>query len=446
VLGKNNPVVNSSGRRRSQWHCTAGSIFPQGTAGWRFNKKDYQVSSGEKKRTSFRVIPNTVVVVNTTNDEMDSSDRAIADTDGAPVANSPVGLVPSPWRSRLATNRWIRTPLFAFIVTRLAIAAVAYASVSVIPDAADTAYHLRGTDNRLLDVFGSRWDTGFYVDIAEEGYKYEGVQLPSVAFFPLLPMLMRIIGPLFGDVVVAGLLISNLALLLATILLYRLADQEWGEQVAERTIWYFSIFPASVFGSAVYTESLFLATAVGATLMARRGRWVGAGLLGVAASLTRLTGLLVAVLLVGEWWRQWRDDPAKSAASAWGRVPQSPFVTIAGLFDMPEGGWAAGLLAGRIHVDNWIDLFAVLLFLALGCALLSDRRWGEGLYVVLGVTMSFGSGLLMSQRRYMWVLFPAFVLLARWGDRPWVDRTVTVFSLMALALFTALFANGYWVG
>ncbi len=439
---------------------------------------DYRTSI---KGTLFFTTPTTIPVVNTTNNDRAASERAAADTDGAQTAKPPVGLVRSPESSRLARYRWIRTPLFVFIVTRLAITAIAYVAVSVIPDAANTVYHLRGTDNRFLDVFGSRWDTGFYIDIAEHGYTFEGVELPSVAFFPLFPMLMRILGPLFGDVMVAGLLISHLALLLATILLYRLAYQEWGEQVAARTIWYFSIFPASVFGSAVYTESLFLATAIGAALMARRGLWVGAGLLGIAASLTRLTGVLVAVLLVGEWWRQRRGEPAKrpslwallaaaltplgtvsfmaycwqtfgtpfawaSAASAWGRVPQSPFVTIAGLLEMPEGGWVAGLFAGRIHVDNWIDLAAVLLFLVLGCALLADRRWGEGLYVVLGVTMSFGSGLLMSQRRYMWVLFPAFVLLARWGDRRWVDRTVTLFSLMALALFTALFANGYWVG
>jgi len=46
----------------------------------------------------------------------------------------------------------------------------------------------------------------------------------------------------------------------------------------------------------------------------------------------------------------------------------------------------------------------------------------------------------------MWVLFPAFVLLAIWGENKWVDRTVTLVSLMGLALFTALFANWYWVG
>lgn len=51
----------------------------------------------------------------------------------------------------------------------------------------------------------------------------------------------------------------------------------------------------------------------------------------------------------------------------------------------------------------------------------------------------------MSQRRYMWVLFPAFILLARWGERSWVDRLITALFLMGLALFTAMFANWYWV-
>jgi hypothetical protein len=52
----------------------------------------------------------------------------------------------------------------------------------------------------------------------------------------------------------------------------------------------------------------------------------------------------------------------------------------------------------------------------------------------------------MSQRRYMWVLFPAFIILARWGKHTWVDRIIFVVSLLLLGLFTAMFANWYWVG
>jgi len=65
--------------------------------------------------------------------------------------------------------------------------------------------------------------------------------------------------------------------------------------------------------------------------------------------------------------------------------------------------------------------------LALGCVLHRQNRWSEGALVTLGAVIPFSSGLLMSQRRYMWVLLPAFVLLARWGERRWGDRGASRF-------------------
>jgi hypothetical protein len=82
----------------------------------------------------------------------------------------------------------------------------------------------------------------------------------------------------------------------------------------------------------------------------------------------------------------------------------------------------------------------------MGLVLLYQRRWSESIFVLLGVLIPLNSGLLMSQRRYMWVLFPAFILLARWGKHQWVDRAITILFISGLALYTALFANWYWVG
>lgn len=384
---------------------------------------------------------------------------------------------------KLRAARWLWLPLFLFTLTRLGIALVAYLAVPLIADSANPPpYHLRADASLLADVFGSRWDTGFYLSIAEEGYKYTGVPLPSVAFFPLLPLLMRALTPLVGDTMTAGLLISNGALALAAVLFYRLVLEEWGTAVADRAVWYLLIFPTSFFGAAIYTESLFLLTAIGALYAARRGYWEMAAMLGIAATLTRLMGLVVAPMLLLEWWRQrrereegkrpsiwalaaplavplgtggfmgylWRTfgDPLAfvHGAAAWERAPQSPLVTIADLLQRPAAGWWAALRLGHIHVDNWLDFGMVALFLLLGAALLLHRRWSEGVFVVLGVIIPFSSGLLMSQRRYVWVLFPAFVLLAQWGKRPWLDKLITTCSLLGLALFTALFANGYWVG
>ena len=381
---------------------------------------------------------------------------------------------------RVKAARWFWMSALIFSVTRLGVFLIAYLGAPLINDQSGTLYHLRPPDNVVLDVLGSRWDTGFYVSIAEEGYKYEGVSLPSVAFFPLLPLIMRAVMSLGVDAVVAGVWITNLALLVGTILFYRLVEMEWGQPVADRAIWYFLIFPTSFFGSAIYTESPFLICAIGALYFARRGYWESAGLLGIFATLSRLIGLLVAPLLLIEWWMQhrkplikrpalwtfvapalapmgtfaymaylWRTfgDPLAfiHASAAWGREPSTPWTMIGELFATPAGGWGAALSAGFVHLDNWMDFLFVISFLGMGIVLLFQKRWSEGAFVTLGALIPLFSGLLMSQRRYMWALFPAFILLARWGEQTWIDRLLTVLFLTGLALFTVLFANGYWV-
>lgn len=386
------------------------------------------------------------------------------------------------WWARLRGARWLWVPLLAFGLTRLGIALVAYTAAALIGANAPTLYHLRPPDNLLLDVFGSRWDTGFYLSIADEGYRYKGVPLPSVAFFPLLPLAIRAVAALVGDPMVAGLLVTNLALLAATILFYRLVDEHWGAAIAGRAVWYLLIFPAAFFGSAIYSESLFLLAAIGALYMARRGAWESAALLGIAAALSRLVGLVVAPMLLAELLHQRHSRPIGArpprwaglapaavplgtlaymaylqrgfgdplafmhGSAAWAREPRSPLTLLGGLLRAPAEGWGAALLAGRLPLNDWIDLLAVVLFVSLGLVLLAERRWAEAVLVLFGALLPLGSGLLMSQRRYMWVLFPAFVLLARWGERPWVDRAITLLSALGLALSVALFAKGYWVG
>lgn len=396
------------------------------------------------------------------------------------MGSHPDGLMKTGFK-RLAASRWLWVPAAAFLITRLAIFFVAYLSVPLIQDSTVPPYHIR-PDNILLDVLGSRWDTGFYLSIATEGYTHTGVELPSTAFFPLLPLFIRLVSTFTGDPLTAGVLVSNSALLLAMVLLYRLVWLEDTEAAASRAVWYMLIFPASLFGSAIYSESLFLLGAIGALYLARKGYWESAGLFGVLTALTRLMGILVMPLLLLEWLQQRRTRPPEErpatwtvlaglavplgtlaymlylnsafgeplafmqASAAWGRTPQSPLVTLLELVQRPAEGWLRGLQAGAIQVDNWIDLLFVLAFTAMGVVLLARRRWPEGVFVLLGALLPFSSGLLMSQRRYMWVLFPAFILLAQWGERPWVDRVINLIFIILLGVFTVMFANWYWVG
>lgn len=380
--------------------------------------------------------------------------------------------------SRVPT--WIRTPLLCFFVTRLGIVLVAYLSGPLLPDGG-TGYHLR-PDNLLVDSFASRWDTGFFLDVARDGYwdAGPGKRFPGFTVFPVLPLLIRASTPLIGDPLLAGLLVSNLSLLGASLLLYRLAADELGDAVAGRAVFYLLAFPTSFFGAAIYSEPVLLVFATAATLLARRGQWAGAAAAGALASASRVTGVLVALLLADAWWRgrasanrgrrSWGGllaiaatplgllaymaylrsrfgDPLAflSAQRAWGRHGTSPLRPFLDLLHRPPNGWGQALLGGTLPVDAYVDGAFALLFLALGVALLVGRRWGEGAFVVAGTLVNAFTGFLASERRYVWVLFPAFVLLARWGERPWVDRLVATLSLLLLALFTALFTNWYWV-
>jgi hypothetical protein len=233
--------------------------------------------------------------------------------------------------------------------------------------------------------------------------------------------------------------------------------------------------------------AIALTERIGSLYLARKGFWESAAMLGVLAALSPggspgFVGIIVAAMLLIEWWLQRRQRPAEMrpplgallagcavplgtgaymfylnyrfgdplafvhASAARAREPQSPLILLSDLLITPAEGWGRAIFAGRLPLDNWIDLFCVLLFIGLGVVLLYQRRWSEGALVVIGALLPLSSGLLMSQRRYMWVLFPVFILLARWGANRWVDRAITTVSLLGLGLCTALFANWYWVG
>lgn len=379
-------------------------------------------------------------------------------------------------RAWLRSARWLTAPLAIFLGTRLGIMLVAYIADPLMSDGND---HGDPKSNIVLEVFTARWDSAFYRDIATYGYTFSRETLSSVAFFPLLPMLMRGLSPVLASPL-AGLLVTNMALLCAAIFFYRVVEPEWGPAVAERSVWYLLIFPMSFFGSFLYSESLFLLGAIGALLFARRGQWIAAGCFGAIAAASRFLGILVAPMLLIEWWMQRRQpsptrpsfagvlgacivplgtgaymlylqqafgDPLAfaHASAVWGRAPDSPWTTITTLFKRPDAGWGAAILSANIPLNDLIDLGSVVVFGILGVILLRERRWSEGVFVLLGVLISSNSGLLASQRRYVWVLFPVFVLLARWGTNQWVDRIITALFLLGLGLFTAMIANHYWV-
>src|SRR5262249_1195751 len=160
-------------------------------------------------------------------------------------------------------------------------------------------------DSPLIHDLGSftdvwaRWDSVFFVRIAEHGY-----DRASAAFYPLYPGLVALLGRVFfGHYVLAGIVISLAASLGAFALLYRLAEERLGADGAWRTVLYFAIFPTALFLQAVYSESLYLLLVLAAFVAAERGRFALAGVMSGLAILTRVTGFALLPALAVLAWR-----------------------------------------------------------------------------------------------------------------------------------------------
>ena len=130
--------------------------------------------------------------------------------------------------------------------------------------------HERMPHPYLIDVIFrglSSWDGEHYLLIAEQGYKYE----TNLAFFPLYPLLIRflshyILTPLgvFGlkthsITLIAGVLINLIAFPISACYLYQLSKMRYPNSslIPTLTVLLFTITPANIFMSAVYTECLF---------------------------------------------------------------------------------------------------------------------------------------------------------------------------------------------
>src|SRR5579872_6077928 len=143
-------------------------------------------------------------------------------------------------------------------------------------------------ESRPLDLLTS-WDGRWYRAVANHGY----LVLPGAgrqndtAFFPLYPVALRVLRELGLSLNAGGLLLANVAFLVALVALYELSRHWVAEADARRTVVYAALFPFGFVFSMVYPEALVLAAAAGAGVLALRGRWLGCAVAVACATLAR---------------------------------------------------------------------------------------------------------------------------------------------------------------
>jgi len=339
-----------------------------------------------------------------------------------------------------------------------------------------------------------RWDAVYYYNISVDGYHPGGI----TAFFPLFPMLSRGVATLLNGLrlptalpiqeaelapLLAGIIVAHLATFGAFWMLHQLALEETGDRdTAFRAILYAAIFPFAYHYATPYTEGLFLLTTVASFLAMRRKQWVRAGIWAACASATRFAGILLVPVLCVElllawrrgdlqrvnwpraaiglvtaplglllymgylWWRVGDAFSFYHVQSDWGREQTFPMTAIVRGIDYalhPNWSSAPDIYARGV-------LHTIITFAFLGIMLLSIRAWrlsylvyGALLFIVILWSPPDGEWTMHNLGRYLMILFPVYITLARWGRSPAFHLAVLMVCVPMFGLFSALYVRWY---
>lgn len=327
--------------------------------------------------------------------------------------------------------------------------------------------------NILLSVW-QRFDANWYLRIARDGY----ADAASVVYFPLYPFLIRVVSAVVGNAMLAALIVSNLALIGALAMLYRLSATLFDVASARRAVAYWLLFPTAFFLQAAYTESLFIFFTLAAFNYARRDQWILAALFGALAALTRLQGVLLVIPLV-VWGFRFQVSSSRFAVQS---SPSTYASRCAPLLLIPLATAAflaftnLSLLAsyeGELHarfVMPWENVIASLALIVNGRAsfvdelnLLTTLGFGVMLFVVwrampreftLYASLMYLAPLfrmttmqpLVSMDRYVLALFPVFIWLGARGENAWINRAIVYVSFPLQLYLSAQFVLWGWVG
>ncbi|OLB43076.1 MAG: hypothetical protein AUI01_00955 [Ktedonobacter sp. 13_2_20CM_2_56_8] len=374
----------------------------------------------------------------------------------------------------------VRDIIWLFVATRLILVMVTYVGYILL-----TAPKYSSNPVDIVGILASwnHWDAANYVRIAQFGY-----QTPyDVAFFPLFPLLITAFAHILGSwsYLLVGTTISNAALLGALFVIYQLAVEAGGEQVAQRTLLYLCIFPTAFYFFAPYNESLFLLLTASTFLAMRQQRWWLAGLLGLLAALTRSAGILLVVPYMVELWTTRESITASrqnmlfrvlpilliplgtalyaiycwhisgnpldfiAVQSHWGRHTTWPWQGI--WQSLTEIFWYQPFGSFN-EVHNLLDLSATLAFIALAIVgknkLRASYSFWMGLallYMILSpATVALDP--LESNQRFVLEMFPAFITLSMLGIKhPRLHQAIMLAFPTLLATLSILFIMNRWM-
>ncbi len=362
-----------------------------------------------------------------------------------------------------------------FLIWRVLLFLLTYLGSTLFPKVANGGLGAIGP-GKSFDFLASwaQWDGGHFINIARLGY----FNPQEYAFFPLFPNLIRFVSVFtFGNLIVAGLIISNVSFLAFLIIFHKLIKIKFSPKVADTATFTFLIFPTAFFGVAVYSESVFLLLAVATFYFLQKKKFLYAAAASALTSATRFVGIFLAIPVILSLLARHSGERSDSRIDS-GRARMTKLILIpislSGLFlyslylylkfgdpfyfSTVESIWhrsyvnPVSTIFSYLTVNpfnkpfnDYLDLASTIgfiLILALGFKKIPRSWWFFSLFVIL---VPASTGTLTSMPRYVLCAFPVFVLMGIYlKDKLWLRAVIWSLFLVLQVALAIMFVNGFW--
>jgi hypothetical protein len=315
---------------------------------------------------------------------------------------------------------------------------------------------------RIVTSGDARW----YIGIAEEGYDFSNLEISKMrnwVFFPLLPLLIKLLSPIVGSSALAGLIISNLCFLLFLKVLEEICKEERFESLqTERVLWLTAFFPVSYFYSMPITESLFVLFFALSYLNLKRRNFLLASFTLAITVATRPTGVLILPAFLLALWlnsnltvKRFFTFFLPSGIILLGLLSfyflntGDPLAFIHNQFFWDRNGSPLTLLRELatnpgVLMTGWnfimLSFFTVVVGVAAIFHFLKRKEFDFAVMILFPFAAMLNTGTLLAVTRISMPLFPIIFFVSSKMTKPWIEKTVYIIFAMLLGIMTLLFA------
>lgn len=302
------------------------------------------------------------------------------------------------------------------------------------------------------------WDGPHYLDIAQHGYQNHGEISLFIVFYPLYPLLIKLLSLIISSYSWSAIVISWLFSLIANIIFYELVRLDFNHKIALRSVWWLTIFPTAYFWQASYTESVFLLLSILSIYSLRKNYFKITPLTSALSSFTRINGLLLipSLLLEAKNYRQrlvilltaplgfmiyllinylvygdWFYFKIPLAQN-WYKYFEWPWIGLINLWSY----------LGKFEYI-WTEFIALILLLITAIYSSFYLRKSYAVYCWLNLILFTSTSFIISTPRYLLIIWPIYIMLGRIKSTP-LNIILNGISIISLTYFTIRFVQGHW--